>query len=429
MFPNFRILLTFGVIFIQCTSGAAIQRKDGPARSGDGNRYKNHSSRHHHSYTQKATSTKNSTGKPGHLPSGTGIIETFSPSSVVTIVTTASATSRFTGDDGHDKFPSSTSTFPEGALTPPDSPTGDSKSTRILAGEETTSTTAEGSSLTASSMTLTVEPLSTNSAVSLSSTSPPAPESTTTSASASAEPASYWQPSTGATWQIQLTDSVDLTNPASIFDIDLFDNEAATISALHANNQRVICYFSAGTYEDWRPDATSFQATDKGAAMDGWAGEWWLDTNSDNVRSIMTARIELARVKGCDGVDPDNVDAYNNANGVTGGLTEANAVDYMTFLADAAHSRGLSIGLKNAAELVEQTLDIMEWQVNEQCVQFEECNLFQPFVDAGKPVFHIEYPDDAPDVATDVKSQDCGVSGFSSVMKKLALDAWVDPCQ
>jgi len=160
--------------------------------------------------------------------------------------------------------------------------------------------------------------------------------------------------------------------------------------------------------------------------VDGWAGEWWLNTNSANVRTIMTARVELAKTKGCDGVDPDNVDGYSNANGV--GLTEDNAVDYLTFLADTTHSRGLSIGLKNAGGLVGKTLPIMEWQVNEQCVQFEECNLFQPFIDAGKPVFHIEYPDDAPNVATDVKSKDCGVTGFSSVLKQLALNAWVDSC-
>jgi endo-alpha-1,4-polygalactosaminidase (GH114 family) len=239
---------------------------------------------------------------------------------------------------------------------------------------------------------------------------------------------SYWKPSAGTNWQIQLTGAVTDTSPTSeIYDIDLFDNDATSISNLKAANKKVICYFSAGSYEDWRPDAASFQASDKGSAMDGWAGEWWLNTNSANVRTIMTARIEQAKTRGCDGVDPDNVDGYDNTNGV--GLTEADAVDYLTFLADAAHSRGLSIGLKNAGGLVAKTLDIMEWQVNEQCVEYGECDLFQPFITAGKPVFHIEYPDGAPNVATNVKTKDCAPTGFSSVLKLLALDAWVDSCQ
>jgi len=240
---------------------------------------------------------------------------------------------------------------------------------------------------------------------------------------------SYWKPAAGTQWQIQLTGEVtDVSYAAEVYDIDLFDNDATTIANLQSNNKKVICYFSAGSYEDWRSDASSFQASDKGLAMDGWEGEWWLNTNSANVRTIMTARIDQALAKGCDGVDPDNVDAYDNANGV--GLTEDDAVDYLTFLADAAHSRGMSIGLKNAGGLVETTLPIMEWQVNEQCAEFGECDLFQPFITAGKPVFHIEYPDGAPDsIAADVKSKDCGVAGFSSLLKNLALDAWVDPCE
>lgn len=163
--------------------------------------------------------------------------------------------------------------------------------------------------------------------------------------------------------------------------------------------------------------------------MQGWAGEWWLNTNSANVRSIMTTRIELAASKGCDGVDPDNVDGYNNANGL--GLTAADATSFLGFLADTAHSRGLSIGLKNAGDLVTSVLDMMEWHVNEQCLEYNECQLFQPFIDAGKPVFHIEYPSDAPAVSSDIKAATCGAtsaSGFSTLLKTLDLSAWVDPC-
>ena len=163
--------------------------------------------------------------------------------------------------------------------------------------------------------------------------------------------------------------------------------------------------------------------------MDGWAGEWWINTNSANIRSIMTARIELAASKGCDGVDPDNVDGYDNDTGLD--LTQADAIDYLTFLADAAHSRGLSIGLKNAGDIVGATLSIMEWQINEQCIQYDECDLFTPFLDAGKPVFHIEYPSDAPDVSSSVKAANCDVAsanGFSSVLKTGDLDAWIDTC-
>lgn len=38
----------------------------------------------------------------------------------------------------------------------------------------------------------------------------------------------------------------------------------------------------------------------------------------------MLARLDRAQTLGCDGVDPDNVDAYNNDNGLN--LTENDAI-------------------------------------------------------------------------------------------------------
>lgn len=238
-----------------------------------------------------------------------------------------------------------------------------------------------------------------------------------------------WQPAVGATWQIELSNPVqDASLDVDVFDFDLFDNPASTITTLHSLGKKAICYFSAGTYEDWRSDAADFLPGDLGSAVDGWAGESWLDTNSANVRAIMTARIELAASKGCDGVDPDNVDGYDNDNEL--GLTTEDAVDYLAFLADAAHSRGLAIGLRNAGEIVDDVLPEMEWVVNEQCIQYDECNLFAPFITANKPVFHIEYTSgNTKSMSTESAAQDCAApAGFSTVVKDIDLDAWVQTC-
>lgn len=94
---------------------------------------------------------------------------------------------------------------------------------------------------------------------------------------------------------------------APVWDIDLFDSDLATVSALKAAGKIVICYFSAGTYEDWRDDAKSFPTADIGKALKDWPDEKWIRTGSTNVRSIMTKRIQLASTKGCDAIDPDNI--------------------------------------------------------------------------------------------------------------------------
>jgi hypothetical protein len=241
---------------------------------------------------------------------------------------------------------------------------------------------------------------------------------------------SFWQPPAGATWQIVLDYALNDTSPnVTVYDIDLFDNPNSTITSLHALNRSVICYFSAGSYEDWRPDASQFQPSDYSKPLDGWTGEYWLNTQSSNVRRIMTARLQLAASKGCDGVDPDNIDGYTDNTGFD--LTEASAIDYLTFLAEGAHGLNLSLGLKNAAEIVNQTIDMMQWEVNEQCVQYQECDVFQPFIAAGKPVFHIEYPSSAPDVSASTKKGICDdptAQGFSTILKDMDLDDWLDAC-
>jgi hypothetical protein len=110
------------------------------------------------------------------------------------------------------------------------------------------------------------------------------------------------------TWQWQLTGTIDETVHVQMIDIDLFDNSAALISRLKASGKKVVCYFSAGSYENWRPDAGQFPAAVLGNPMDGWPGERWLDVKRiDLLMPIMSARMDLAVQKGCTGVEPDNV--------------------------------------------------------------------------------------------------------------------------
>lgn len=253
-------------------------------------------------------------------------------------------------------------------------------------------------------------------------------------APAAGSPSGLWIPAVGTTWQIVLSAplQIDTTNPSvtpdvEVYDIDLFDNKPETITALHKINKKVICYFSAGTYEDWRPDASKFQSSDFGSDMADWPGEKWLNLKSDNVRTIMAARLQLAADKGCNAVDPDNVDAFNNENGI--GMTQADSADFVKFLATEAHKRGMSIGLKNAGDIIPQVINDVDFQVNEECVKFNEGPVFEAFIKANKPVFHIEYPNGAPGaVSTSMVSTIANAPGtekFSTLIKTLSLDGWV----
>ena len=207
-----------------------------------------------------------------------------------------------------------------------------------------------------------------------------------------------WQPTAHADWYkptsftsatVQLTGRLNTSYLVDLYVVDLFDTKKTEIAALQARGSRVICYFSAGSYEDWRTDIAKFPATVLGKPLEGWEGEWWLDIRSSALRPIMQARMDLAVRKGCDGVDPDNVDSYTNDTGFA--LTAKHQLSYNRFLANAAHQRGLSVGLKNDLNQVKSLVNWFDFSINEQCHQYNECQLLNPFIQAGKPVYNIEY--------------------------------------
>lgn len=125
-----------------------------------------------------------------------------------------------------------------------------------------------------------------------------------------------WEPEVGASWQIilryplELSEDSELTPDVDVYDLDLYNNDVEVFSELRRRGKRVICYFSAGSYEDYRPDSDEFDEDDMGDELDGWPGERWLNISSPAVRDIMSKRVELAAKKGCDAIDPDNVDGY-----------------------------------------------------------------------------------------------------------------------
>lgn len=191
-------------------------------------------------------------------------------------------------------------------------------------------------------------------------------------------------------WQIQYTGEIQTDLDVDMFNLDLFDTSSETIAMLHQRGIFVMCYFSAGSYEDWRPDASSFPSEVLGKDMEGWPGEKWLDIRRiDLLAPIMEARLNLARSKGCDGVDPDNVNGYTHDTGFP--LTAEDQKRYNIFLAETAHQRGLWVGLKNDLEQIVELVTYFDWVLNEECFSYGECDLLLPFLQAGKPVFVIEY--------------------------------------
>lgn len=228
--------------------------------------------------------------------------------------------------------------------------------------------------------------------------------------------AAFWAPEPGAPWQWQLTTPVDTSVDVPVYDIDLFDNPKSVIDELHRKGRKVICYFDAGAWESYRPDADHFPKSVIGKPT-GWEGERWLDIRQVQVIGpLIEARLDMAVSKGCDAVEPDQDNGWENDPGFP--ITREESIAWNIWVADAAHARGLSVGLKNSVTETAELEPYFDWNLNEECFQYQECELLEPFTRAGKAVLQVEYATDPRDFCPQARAL-----GFASMRKNLELDA------
>lgn len=234
-----------------------------------------------------------------------------------------------------------------------------------------------------------------------------------------------WHPYAGASFQIQFSGELDLSVEAEVYDLDLFDTDEDVIEALHARGSHVVCYISVGSWEDWRPDADQFPAEVIGNDYAGWPGENWLDIRQiDALAPLLRARLDLCAAKGFDGVEPDNIEIYDNDSGFP--ITYADQLNFALWLAEEAHARGLVIGLKNAPDMIPDVLPDYDFAVVEDCYVYDWCAELQPFITAGKPVFALEYTDMQFDL--DAACEQADSLGLTMLLKHRDLDAFRQTC-
>jgi hypothetical protein len=234
--------------------------------------------------------------------------------------------------------------------------------------------------------------------------------------------ATYWVPTQTNTFQWELDNSVDPTVDAQVYDVDLFTTDASVVSALHAQGRHVICYLDAGSWEAWRPDANAFPASVLGNTYAGYSDERWLDVRQLSIlEPIITARIQLCHDKGFDGVEFDNIDGWQVNTGFP--LTAADSITYDEWLANTAHAFNLNVAMKSDVDQVADLEPYFDWNLDEECYQYNECAKLLPFVADDKAVLEVEYS-----TAVGKFCPQANADGFMGMRKNLALGPWQSPC-
>ena len=161
-------------------------------------------------------------------------------------------------------------------------------------------------------------------------------------------------------------------NGADYTILDLFDYKSSDV----AKAKYPIAYFSAH-YENWRPDAKMFGKLLK--HISGWRGERYIKWDDKKNQRVMKRRLALARAKGFRGVDIDNVDGPNTRK-------------YFQWLYREAKRRGLTVGLKNAVEVLPRFGSRVDFFVTEAYKE-SELTVYEQY---NKPTVRMYYGEGAP---------------------------------
>jgi hypothetical protein len=104
----------------------------------------------------------------------------------------------------------------------------------------------------------------------------------------------------------------------------------------------------------------------------------------------MLARLREARLIGVDGIEFDDVDAWQSRTGLS--ITGQQQLAYNARLANLAHRMGFSVGLKNDLSQADSLEPYFDFAVNEECWQFSECGPLKSWpANHRKAVFNVEY--------------------------------------
>jgi hypothetical protein len=139
---------------------------------------------------------------------------------------------------------------------------------------------------------------------------------------------------------------------------------------------------------------------------------------------IMGARMGTCKAKGFDAVEPDNMDGYQNRTGFR--ITYAQQLRYDTFLAEAAHERGLAIAMKNDPDQVADLVDLYDFAITEDCFDQNWFGEVSPFVSQNKAVLAAEYTDNGARLSRFCPKAES--LRFDAILKKRNLGAWRRSC-
>ena len=207
-------------------------------------------------------------------------------------------------------------------------------------------------------------------------------------------------------WQWQL--STDFVYPTqvipnvTVYDLDWELTSTSVINSLHSIGCKVIAYIEIGDYTSGRYDSSQFTALDAAAPtsskilgnqISGFSDKW-IDIRASNpksaqLRALLQARMQLAKDKGFDAIEPDCINAYGDNSGFP--ITAADQLEFNKWVAATAHAIGLSVCLKSDVDQATALEPYFDFVLDEESYNYGQLGDYGAFLAHNKAVLNCEY--------------------------------------
>jgi hypothetical protein len=282
-------------------------------------------------------------------------------------------------------------------------------------------------------------------------------------------PPPWWQPQPGDAhdWDIQLAAPFDVSMPHKVYVLnalalvpspmllDYGDHTPITlekgalagkIADIHARTPPgiVICRVDTGAVSLTDRDAPKFPGfaasppNDPTMPADGSVIGWAVAGNTNlrflDIRAASVAtfapliwkRLDVAKQIGCDGVAPDHNDVSTFSSGFP--VMIEDAVAWYHEVANQAHLRQLSVGMKDGDTLIDASVGTLtnafDWQLLEGCGENGDCVDFaRPFLNANKAVLALDVFPNESGLAVDAVCGNQLMINVDGIVKDPALDS------
>ena len=176
--------------------------------------------------------------------------------------------------------------------------------------------------------------------------------------------------------------------------IDPFtDNIINYIQQIKEKGNEIGAYISIGTGENWRDDFNEIQPFLVSTPWQQWQNEYFVNSTTTGIISIMKKRIDKIANWGCDWVEFDNMDWIYDDNlratyGYQVSLTEG--IAYYQELCDYVHSKGMKCMAKNTVKNAFNFDGVLYESYNNNKNWWNQSDA-QSFIDANKLVIINHY--------------------------------------